>query len=76
VEMHFDAVLVRVWKCTWRLSSCELGGRNRASLEIHLEAVIGRVWRCTGRPWSSGIGGLLGGGQSGGGSSGERRDGS
>ena len=45
LEMHLEAVIKRVCRCTWRPWSCELGGCNRASLEIHLEAVIERVWR-------------------------------
>jgi len=48
-EMHLEAVIERVWICTWRLRSRDLrdalGGGDRASLEIHLEAVIERVWR-------------------------------
>jgi len=60
-EMHLEAVIEWVWRCTWRPWSCELAGRNRASLEIHLEAVIERVWRCTWRPWSSKVGDALGG---------------
>ena len=79
LEMHSEIVIRWVWSCTWRLCSCELGGRNRANLEIHLEAVdrmslemhfeagIERIWRCTSRLWSSEIGGVLGGGWSGGG---------
>ena len=47
--------------CICRLWSCELAGRNRASLEIHLEAIIERVWRCTWRPWSSEFRDALGG---------------
>jgi len=50
-EMHVEAVIERVWGCTWRPSSSELrnalGGHNRASLEMHLEDVIERDWRCT-----------------------------
>jgi len=53
VEIHMEAVIEWVWRCTWRPWSCELGGRDRASVEIHLQAVIERVWRCTWRPWSS-----------------------
>jgi len=34
-----------VWKRLWRTLSCELAGRNGASLERHLTAVIVRVWR-------------------------------
>ena len=52
-EMHLDAVIERVWICTWTLRSSEfgdaLGGHDRANLQ----AVIERVWRYTGRPRSS-----------------------
>jgi len=47
--MHLEAVIERDWRCTWRPCSCELAGRNRASLEIHLEAVIERDWTSTSR---------------------------
>jgi len=44
LEMHSEAVIERVWRCTWRPRSSELrdalGGRDRASLDMHLEAVI------------------------------------
>ena len=39
-EIHYEAVIEQVCRCTWMPWSCELGGPNRASLEIHLEAVI------------------------------------
>ena len=46
-EMHSQAVIVQVWRCTWRPKLSELrdalGGRDRryrASLEMHFEAVI------------------------------------
>ena len=60
-EMHLEAVIERVWICTWRPRSRELraalGGRVRLSLEMqleaeiectkmHWEATIERVWRC------------------------------
>jgi len=52
-EMHLEAVIERVWRCTWRPCLCKLGGRNWASSEIHLEAVNERVWSdATWRPWS------------------------
>jgi len=70
-EMHLEAVIERVWICTWRLRSSEfgdaLGGHNRANLHC----VIDRVWRytsrprlselrrCTWRPWSSEFGDVL-----------------
>jgi len=70
LEMHWEAVIERVWRCTWRPRWSELrdalGGRDRASLEMHWEAVPERVWRCTCRLWSSEIGGVLGGGRFGG----------
>ena len=53
-EMHLEAVIERVWRCTWRPGLSELrdafGGRDRVNSEVHLEAVIERVWRCTERP--------------------------
>jgi len=43
-EMHLDAVIEQVWRCTGRLRSIKLrdalGGRDRASLEMNLEATI------------------------------------
>jgi len=50
-----EAVIERVWRCTWRPWSREFG-------DMHLEAMRVRTWRL----WSSEIGGVLGGGQSGG----------
>ena len=61
LEMHLEAVIERDWRYTWRPCSCELVGRNRASLEIHLEAMIKGVWRCTWMPRLSEIGDALGG---------------
>jgi len=44
LTIHLEAVIERVWKCTWRLRSTELrdalGGGDRASLEMHLETEI------------------------------------
>jgi len=44
LEMHSEAVIERVWRCTWRPRSSELrdalGDRDRASLDMHLEAMI------------------------------------
>jgi len=44
LEMHWEAVIDRVWRCTWRPRLSELrdalGGRDRASLEMHLEAEV------------------------------------
>jgi len=51
-EMHMEAVIERVWRCTWRPSSSEFGGSSHLGVKIHLEAVIERVWRCTWRPSS------------------------
>jgi hypothetical protein len=55
--MHMEAMMGRVWRCTWRPGLRELrdalGGRDRgdtASLAMHWEAVIERVWRCNWRP--------------------------
>jgi hypothetical protein len=52
-EIHSEAVIERVWRCTWRPRSSELraalGGRGRVNSEMHLEAGIERVWRCTWR---------------------------
>jgi len=73
--MHVEAVRMRISRCTWRPSSCEVGGHNRASLGIHLQAVIELVWRYNWRPWSSEIGGVLRGSRSGNGNSRGRRDG-
>ena len=66
LEMHLEAMIERVWRCTGRPRSSELreahGGCNRTSLEMHLEAeiklnsemhleaMIERVWRYTWRP--------------------------
>jgi len=42
-EMHLEAVIERVWICTWRLRSSEfgdaLGGHNRANLQAVIEPV-------------------------------------
>jgi hypothetical protein len=47
-EIHLEAVIDRVWRCTWRPVSSELratpGGRARGSMEMHMEAVIKGVW--------------------------------
>jgi len=60
-EMHLEAVIERVWICTWRLRSSELGDAlgdvDRVNSEMQLEAVIERVWRCTWRPCSCELGG-------------------
>ena len=42
-----EAVIERVWRCTWRPRSSKfgdaIGGHDRVTLEMHLEAVIGQV---------------------------------
>jgi len=47
-EMHLEAVMEPVWRCTWRLRSSKLRdalrGRDRASFEMHLEAMIVPTW--------------------------------
>jgi len=51
MEIHSEARIERVYRCTWRRYSsvCKdtLGGGNRASLEMQLEAVIKRGCRYT-----------------------------
>jgi len=53
LEMNCEAVIERVWTCTWRPRSSELRdalrGCDRASLEMHLQAMIERDWRSTWR---------------------------
>jgi len=65
LEMHWEAVIERVWRCTWRPRWSELrdalGGRDRSSLEMHWEAEIEWTQRCTWRPWSSEFGDAQGG---------------
>jgi len=43
-EIHSEAVIERVWRCTWRPRSSELrdalGGRDRSSLEMCWEAEV------------------------------------
>jgi len=60
-EIHSEAVIKQVWRCTWRRYSSVLGdiqgGRDRVDLEMHSEIVIEQVWRCTWRPQSSELGG-------------------
>jgi len=59
-QMHWEAVIERVWTCTWRPRSSDLRDA--------LRAVIERVQRCTcSRLWSRGIRGVLRGAQSRGG---------
>jgi hypothetical protein len=44
LEMHWQAEVERVWRCTWRPRLSELrhalAGRDRVSVEMHFEAVI------------------------------------
>jgi len=47
LEMHLDAVSVRMWRPWLGEFRDTLEGCDRASFEIHLEAVIARTWR----PW-------------------------
>jgi len=62
--MYFEAVIERIWRCTWRLRSTEprdtLGGRDRATLEIHLETALEWTQRCTLWPGFSEYGDALG----------------
>jgi hypothetical protein len=58
-EMPVEAVIMPVWRCTWRPSWCELAGRNRARLKISLGAVIEQDKKCTGRKSSCKNGGVL-----------------
>jgi len=48
-EMHWPAVIERVWRCTWRPRSSglrdTLGSHNGAYWEIRLEAMIDQDWR-------------------------------
>jgi len=50
-EMHLEAVIERLWICSWRLRSCKLrdalGGRDWASLDLHFETEIEWTQRCT-----------------------------
>jgi len=52
--MHLEAVIERVWRCTWRryptVFGDTLGGPDGVNLEMHSEMVIERVWRC---PWEA-----------------------
>jgi len=59
LEIHFEAVIKRVWRCTLRPWSSKfvdaIGGRDCANME----AVFERLWRCNLRPWSNGFGDAL-----------------
>jgi len=43
-EMHFEAVIERVWRCNWRSRLSELrdalGSCDRVSLEMHLAGEV------------------------------------
>jgi hypothetical protein len=56
-ERHFEAVMVRVWRCIWRPrssnSEMHLEAEIKLNSEMHLEAGIERDWGCTSRPRSS-----------------------
>jgi len=49
-EMHLEAVIERVWICTWRLRSSVFGDALEGDDRANLQAVIERVWRYTCRP--------------------------
>jgi len=53
-KMCFEAMIERVWSCTWRLRLSELrdalGGCNRASFEMHWDAEIKWSLRCIWTP--------------------------
>jgi len=53
LEIHFEAIMEQVWRCTSRPWLCKLGIRNHVSLEMHLHVIIERSWRYTWRPWST-----------------------
>jgi len=65
LAIYLEAVIDRVWRCTWRPRSSELrdaqGGRDRPSLEMHLKTEIEWTHWCTWRPWSSEFGHAYGG---------------
>jgi len=65
LRIYLEAVIDRIWRCTWRPRwsglTDTLGGRDRARLEMHLETEIEWTHRCTWRPWSSVFGHALGG---------------
>jgi len=46
LEIHLEAVIEWVWRCTWRPLLYELGGHRHASIKI-----------CTWRPWMCELGG-------------------
>jgi len=50
-EIRLEAMIQRLWRCTWRRKSSEfrntLGGHDRVNLQMHSEIVIEQDWRCT-----------------------------
>jgi len=65
LTIYLEAMIERVWRCTWRPRLSELrdaqGGHDRARLEMHFQVVIERVWRRTWRPRLSELRDALGG---------------
>ena len=57
-EMHLEAVIERVWRCIWRLTSSNaempLEAEIKLNSERHLEAVTEQVSRWIWMPISSG----------------------
>jgi len=57
VTLNLEAVIERIWTCTWMSRSSELrdalGGHERANLAMHFETVITRVSWCNWRSWLS-----------------------
>ena len=51
IEMYLEAVIKRVWRCTWRRCWSELEGHDWASLEMHFDVMINGDWGSTWR-WS------------------------
>jgi len=51
LEMHFEALIERGWRCNWRprLSQLRdaLGGGKGGRFAMHLQAMIERDWRST-----------------------------
>jgi hypothetical protein len=45
-KMNLEDKIERVWNCSWRPGSFELGGHDRESLSIHLEVEIKCPQRC------------------------------
>jgi hypothetical protein len=60
IEMHLEAMIKQVWRCTRRPWSSRfgdaLGGRDRVNTAMHLESVTERDWRYTWRLWSTEFG--------------------